>query len=75
MSFPSGGSYPSEISWEIIQKTDSALVASGGFIVSGSVAMYDILSTSYRGNYTLKMVDSYGDGRINSLEIKYYHSL
>ena len=53
----SGGSYPSEVSWEI-QDASGAAVMSG----DASSTTAQTLEMSYGDTYTLVMNDSYGDG-------------
>ena len=56
-----GGSYPSEISWEILDAA-GVVVASGGAPIAVADMVTVCLNNSGTNGYTLNMIDSWGDG-------------
>ncbi|MAJ43447.1 MAG: hypothetical protein CMF96_01705, partial [Candidatus Marinimicrobia bacterium] len=49
------GSWGSEISWQLSASGDTTVIANGGAPTAGTICLAD-------GDYTLTMIDSYGDG-------------
>ena len=56
-----GGSYPSEISWNIVDGSDN-VVLSGGAPITVADGVTACLNNDGTEQYTLNMIDSWGDG-------------